>query len=213
MKRKYIHMNMLIEGPKQPGNDINLYLGLLKGARHAVENASQYVGCRREEYLPMRAALLTTVHDSLGYRYVAGQVVHGFSRCVRCMDDTTYRQLDRDPGSSKTVFMGHRRWLCDDDAWRKRKDLFDGETEPRRRPRTRSDEEIDELLKNWKDCPLPGKKQKAPEPGKKRKAPEPLLKVWKTRSVFWDLPYWKIHRVPHSLDVSTSRKRVKREAH
>ena len=30
MKRKYIHMSMLIQGPKQPGNDINLYLKLLK---------------------------------------------------------------------------------------------------------------------------------------------------------------------------------------
>ena len=30
MKRKYIHISMLIEGPKQLGNDINLYLGLLK---------------------------------------------------------------------------------------------------------------------------------------------------------------------------------------
>ena len=104
--------------------------------------------------------------------------------------------------------MGHRRWLRDDDPWRKRKDLFDGETEPRKRPCTRSGEEIDKLLKNWKDCPLPGKKQKAPEPGKKRKAPEPLLKVWKTRSVFWDLPYWKIHRVPHSLDVMHITKNV-----
>ena len=63
-------------------------------------------------------------------------------------------------------------------------------------------------MKNWKDCPLPGKKQKAPEPGKKRKAPEPLLKVWNTRSVFWDLPYWKIHRVPHSLDVMHITKNV-----
>ena len=62
----------------------------------------------------MRAALLTMVHDYLGYGYLAGQVVHGFSGCVRCMDDTTHRQLDRDPGSSKTVFMGHRRWLRDD---------------------------------------------------------------------------------------------------
>ena len=105
------------------------------------------------------------------------------------MDDTTYRQLDRDPESSKIVFMGHRRWLRDDDPWRKCKDLFDGETEPRKRPCTRSGEEIDELLKNWKDCPLLGKKQKAPELGKKRKVPEPLLKVWKMRSVFWDLPY------------------------
>ena len=77
------------------------------------------------------------------------------------MGDTTYHQLDRDPGSSKTVFMGHRRWLRDDDPWRNRKDLFDGETEPQRCPRTRHGEEIDELLKNWKDCPLPGKKHKA----------------------------------------------------
>ena len=30
MKRKYIHMSMLIQGPKQPGNDLNLYLQLLK---------------------------------------------------------------------------------------------------------------------------------------------------------------------------------------
>ena len=197
MKRKYIHMSMLIEGPKQPGNDINLYLGLLKEELDTLwKTPANTWDAAEKEYFPMRAALLTTVHDYLGYGYLAGQVVHGFSGCVRCMDDTTYRQLDRDPGSSKTVFMGHRRWLRDDDPWRKRKDLFDGETEPRKRPCTRSGEEIDKLLKNWKDCPLPGKKQKAPEPGKKRKAPEPLLKVWKTRSVFWDLPYWKIHRVP-----------------
>ena len=63
-------------------------------------------------------------------------------------------------------------------------------------------------MKNWKDFPLPGKKQKAPEPGKKRKAPEPLLKVWKMRSVFRDLPYWKILRVPHSLDVMHITKNV-----
>ena len=124
-----------------------------RGARHAVENASQYVGRREREYFPMRAALLTTVHDYLGYGYVAGQVVHGFYGCIRCMDDTMYRQLDRDSASSKTVFMGHRRWLRDDYPWRKHKDLFDGETEPLRPQCTRSGEEIDELLKNWKRVP------------------------------------------------------------
>ncbi|KAK1556087.1 hypothetical protein QYE76_007670, partial [Lolium multiflorum] len=181
-------------------NDINLYMGLLKEELATLWDAPANTwDAAAEEYFPMRAALLTTVHDFLGYGYVAGQVVHGFNACVRCMDDTTYRQLDRDPGSSKTVFMGHRRWLRDEDPWRKRKDLFDGQDEPRRRPRTRSGEQIDELLKNWKECP---------PPGKKRKAPEPLLKVWKTRSVFWDLPYWKILRVPHSLDVMHITKNV-----
>ena len=97
--------------------------------------------------------------------------------------------------------MGHRRWLRDNDAWRKRKELFDGEAEPRKAPRMRSRTEIDMLSKNWKECPPPGKNSK-------RKAPEPLLKVWKTRSVFWDLSYWNILGVPHSLDVMHITKNV-----
>lgn len=127
MKRKYIHMCMLIEGPKQPRNDIHLYLGLLKEELDTLWKTSPNTwDAAEEEYFPMRVALLMVVHDNLGYGYVAGQVVHGFCACGRCMDDTTYRQLDRDPRSLKTVFMGHRRWLHDIDAWRKRKDLFDG---------------------------------------------------------------------------------------
>ena len=108
MKRKYIHMSMLIEGPKQPRNDINLYLGLLKEELDTLwKTPANTWDAAEKEYFPMRAALLMTVHDYLGYGYVAGQVVHGFFGCVRCMDDTMYHQLDRDPGSSKTVFMGH----------------------------------------------------------------------------------------------------------
>ena len=80
-----------------------------------------------------------------------------------------------------------------DDPWRKRKDLFDGTEEMRGPPCPRTGAVIDELLKNWKECPLPGKK--------KGKAPEALLKIWKTVSPFWGLPYWRILRVPHSLDV------------
>ena len=99
---------MLIEGPKQPGDDINLYLGLLKEELDTLwKTPANTWDAAEKEYLPMRAALLTTVHDYLDYGYVAGHVAHAFSRCFRCIDDTKYRQLDRDPGSSKTVFMGH----------------------------------------------------------------------------------------------------------
>ena len=51
-------------------------------------------------------------------------------------------------------------------------------------------------MKNWKECPAPGKTMK--------KAPEPLLKVWKTRSVFWDLEYWHKLDTPHCLDQCIS---------
>ena len=41
----------------------------------------------------MRATLVTTVHDYLDYRFVAGQVCHGYCGCTRCMDDTMSQQL------------------------------------------------------------------------------------------------------------------------
>ena len=72
-------MSMLIEGPKQPGNDINLYLGLLKEELDTLwKTPANTWDAAEKEYFPMRAALLTTVHDYLGYGYLAGQVVHDF---------------------------------------------------------------------------------------------------------------------------------------
>jgi hypothetical protein len=69
--------------------------------------------------------------------------------------------------------------------------LFNGKVEHRAPPHKRSSIEIDELLKNWEECPAPEKN---------KKASEPLLKVWKTRSIFWDLPYWPKLDTPNSLD-------------
>ena len=73
----------------------------------------------------MRAALIMTVHDYLGYGYVVGQVCHGHFACVRYMDNKAHHQL-KELGSSKPVFMAHRRCLEMDDVWRRRGDLFDG---------------------------------------------------------------------------------------
>jgi hypothetical protein len=44
--------------------------------------------------------------------------------------------------------------------------------------------------------------------GKEAKGTQALLKVWKRRSIFRDLPYWKIFRMPHSLDVMHITKNV-----
>ena len=90
----------------------------------------------------MRVALIMTVQDYLGYGYLSGQVCHGYCGCTRCMDDTTSHQLSEDGGSSKIVYMGHRRWLEKDDPWRKPGDLFNGKAEHRGPPRKRSGAEI-----------------------------------------------------------------------
>jgi len=84
MKRKYIQMSMLIQGPTQPGNDINMYLELLKEDLETLwaEEGVDTWDAVAEHYFPMRAALITTVQDYLGYRYIASQVVHGFCACL-----------------------------------------------------------------------------------------------------------------------------------
>ncbi|KAK1611531.1 hypothetical protein QYE76_035204 [Lolium multiflorum] len=196
----------------EPGSDINLYLELLKEELVTLwEEGIETWDAYGQETFRMKAALLTTVQDYLGYGYIACQVCHGHKACVRCMEKTPFLQLGKDPGSSKTVYMRHRMWLPKNDPWRKRGDLFNGKDEVEGPPPRRSGEEIDTLLKNWKDCPPAGKiKMQKRKKGDKRKKkePGPLLGVWKRRSVFWDLPYWKILGTPHSLDVMHITKNV-----
>ena len=193
-------MSILIQGPKQPGIDMHLYLGLLKEELATLwETSARTWDAYTGDYFDMRAALLTTVQDYPGYAYVSCQVNHGHNACVRCMENTPHIQLPRDPGSSKTVFPKMRKWLRANHEWRKRADLFDGTVELDGPPARRSGEVIKELLDNWKECPAPGKK---------RLRVKPLRGVWKARSVFWDLPYWKYLHTPHSLDLMHIMKNV-----
>ena len=68
MKSKYIHMSMLIQGPKQPGNNINLYLGLLQQELDMLwKTPAKTWDAIKGKYFYMRAALITTVHDYLSY--------------------------------------------------------------------------------------------------------------------------------------------------
>jgi hypothetical protein len=71
MKQKYIHMAMLIQGPKQPGNDINLYLQLLKEELETLwaEEGVNTWDSNAQNYFPLKVVLITTVHDYLGYGY------------------------------------------------------------------------------------------------------------------------------------------------
>src|SRR3954454_1180676 len=192
MKKTYITMCVLVQGPKQPGTYLDLYLQLLKEELETLwKDGVNTWDAAAKEYFPMKVAVITMVHDYLGLGYFSGQMVQGFCACVRCMDNTTYRQLEKDPGSSKTVSQGSRRWLPKKHPWRKLGHLFDGSEELRALPARRSGKEIDKLLKTWEGCPVSGKK---------KNKPQPLMRVWKAKSFFLDLEYWSILRSPHSLD-------------
>ena len=64
---------MLIQGPRLPGNDINLYLGLLKEELQTLWiTPTKTWDASKGDYFYMRAVLITTVQDYLGYGYLSG---------------------------------------------------------------------------------------------------------------------------------------------
>ena len=80
-------MSILIQGPKQPGIDIHLYLALLKEElarlwETPVRTWDAYTG----DYFYMRVALLTTVQDYPGCAYVSyfsvKETAHSFFNCL-----------------------------------------------------------------------------------------------------------------------------------
>ena len=79
MKKKYITMCMLGQGPKQPGMDLNLYLQLLKEELETLwKDGANTWDAVAQEYFPMKATVITTVQDYPGYRYFSGQVTRGY---------------------------------------------------------------------------------------------------------------------------------------
>jgi hypothetical protein len=106
MKRSYIHMSILIQGPRQPGNDIDVFLKLV--IDELVEMFEKGVKVVWDEYkkehVTIKAVLIATIIDLPGRGCLSGEKTKGYTRCVECLDDTNAVHL---PKNSKIVYMGH----------------------------------------------------------------------------------------------------------
>ncbi|XP_058725960.1 uncharacterized protein LOC131597270 [Vicia villosa] len=68
MKRKYIMLSMMISGPKQPGNDIDVYLSpLIEDLRMLWEEGVDVFDGYSNENFKMRAMLFCTINDFPAY--------------------------------------------------------------------------------------------------------------------------------------------------
>jgi hypothetical protein len=110
MKRKFIMMPVLIQGPKQPGNDIDVYL------RPLVEELKQLwqtKGVRvwdeyKQEEFDLRTLLFMTINDWPALSNLSGQTNKGYNACTHCLGEIDSTSLDK---SKKVVYLGHRRFL------------------------------------------------------------------------------------------------------
>jgi hypothetical protein len=106
MKWKYIMMPVLIQGPKQPGNDIDVYLRplvdelLLLWKEEGVHVWDEY----KQETFNFRALLFVTINDWPALGTLSGQLNKGYQACTHCLEETESFYLKY---CRKVVYMGH----------------------------------------------------------------------------------------------------------
>ncbi|XP_074305807.1 uncharacterized protein LOC141641029 [Silene latifolia] len=193
-KSKYILLTMLISGPKQPGNDIDVYLEpLIEDLKMLWNVGVEVFDAASGSKFQMRAMLYCTINDFPAYGNLSGYRLKTDKGCPVCGDDTESEWLEH---SGKHVYMCHRRGLDPGHAYRKRKKAFYGKTEHRSAPLVLSGKEYHAQVKNI--ITEFGKPYKPPPNG-----------VYHTKkSIFWDLPYWEHLSVRHCIDVMDVEKNV-----
>ena len=100
-------MLALIQGPKQPDNDIDVYLRqlvdelLLLWKTEGVRVWDEY----KQENFDLRALLFVTINDWPALSNLSGQSNKGYQACTHCLDETDSLYLKN---SWKVVYMDHR---------------------------------------------------------------------------------------------------------
>src|SRR3954471_12134471 len=110
MKRKFIMMPVLIQGPRKPGNDIDVYL------RPLIDELLQLWGTpgvrmwdeHEQVEFDLQALLFVTINDWPALSNLSGQTNTGYNACTHCLDETDSERLDK---CKTNVYLGHRRFL------------------------------------------------------------------------------------------------------
>jgi len=121
-------MPLLIQGPKQLGNDIDVFLEplideLVEMFQVGVKDVwDEY----KQEHVTIKGILLVTITDLPGRGCLSREKTKGYIGCVECLDKTTAVFLNN---NKKMAYMGHHRILPMDHPYCRNKNAFDGTTE------------------------------------------------------------------------------------
>ena len=109
-KQKYMMLTILVSGPKQPGDLIDVYLSPLVDDLkiHWKPGGKEVWDEFHCEHFTLHGMLFTTINDNPTHRNLSGQSKRKGEACPHYLDETCSLWLRN---SKKFVFMGHRRFL------------------------------------------------------------------------------------------------------
>ena len=144
-------LSLLISGPRQPSNDIDVYLApLLEDLKLLWEVGIEAFDAYQQELFTLKVVLLWTISDFPAYENLSGCTIKGYFACPICGEETDSQRLKH---GKKNSFTGHRRFLPCNHPFRKQKKAFNGEQDFRSLPQPLSGEEIlhkmDNICNSW----------------------------------------------------------------
>ena len=140
-------MPLLIQGPKEPGNDIDVFLRplvdelLLLWKDEGVRVWDEY----KQENFNLRALLFVTINDWPALSNLSGHSNQGYKACSHCLDETECLYLKN---SRKLVYMGHRRFFPINHPLRATGKHFQGKPKTRAKPMFRNGKFVFAMVKN-----------------------------------------------------------------
>lgn len=193
-------LTMLIPGPTAPSNNIDVYLEpLVEDLQELWSEGIQVYDSFLKEKFTLKAMLLWTISDYPALGSLAGCKVKGKQACNVCGKDTPNRWLKF---SRKYVYLGNRKRLSPGHHYRRRKGWFDNTVEKGTANRIQTGAEIFATLKNFRNDfgrSLAKKKKRKRNVVSEDEVAEDEENDetsdqwrWKKRSIFFDLPYWKV---------------------
>ncbi|WVZ49393.1 hypothetical protein U9M48_000759, partial [Paspalum notatum var. saurae] len=180
-------------GRNGPGSDMDIYYQpLVDDLLDMFINGVRTYDALKGEFFQLWVVVLWTITDFPGLGYTPGSVTSGGPDCHY---DTCSLRLSN---GSKNCYMEHRRFVDENHQFRFDVDKFGGKTEFRPAPTPLSGEQILECTKDLN--PIFGKDPSRKKPAsKRRKEGEPLV-IFKRRSIWFKLPYWKDSMLRHNFD-------------
>ena len=98
-------LSMMISDPRQPGNDIDVYLTpLIEDLRKLWDEGVVVFDGYRNETFKLYAMLFCTINDFPTYKNLNGYSVKGHYACPICEEDTSYIRLKH---GRKTIYTRH----------------------------------------------------------------------------------------------------------
>ncbi|XP_073359815.1 uncharacterized protein [Aegilops tauschii subsp. strangulata] len=181
--------------PNQPGNNIDVYLRPLVEELLQLWNGNGVCVWdeHKQEEFNLHALLFVTINDWAALSNLSGQTNKGYHACTHCLADTESIYLDK---CRKNVYLGHRRFLPTNHQCRKKGKHFKGEADHRKKLAMRTSDHVLAMVNDlhviFGKCPgglsVPNDVE--------GRAP-----MWKKKSIFWDLPYWKDLEVRSSIHM------------